>query len=143
MDKPIIWTVGRFDILHPGHVRFLEQARDLGAALIVGVVSDAFCVTVLGRQPVNPWPTRMRVVGALRVVDATMMVEDVDFIKCLEKAEADVFAFGAEHQEDRFAIAAAWMKKSGKEFVAIPRTPGYSTSAVLNKILTRGGHDGC
>lgn len=122
-----VFTVGVFDILHYGHIRLFERARELGGKLIVAVQDSG---TILKYKPnttiVNNTETRMYMVGSIRFVDDVIVYEDVDEI--VKQVDFDVFAMGEDQNHQGFQRAARWCKDHGREVVIIPRTKGISSS---------------
>lgn len=128
LSKNII-TFGTFDVLHVGHLRLLERARELGARLIVGVSSDDLNYQKKGRHPVYDQEERMMLVGALRVVDSVFVEES------LEQKRGYIL----EHGADILVMGDDWSGKFDHlsdicEVVYLPRTPAISTTAVIEKI---------
>lgn len=124
-----IVTFGTFDVLHVGHLRILERARDLGDRLVVGVSSDALNIDKKGRSPVFPQDERMRLVAALRCVDAVFLEES------LERKREYLLAHGA----DVLAMGDDWAGKFDGfsdicRVVYFERTPSISTTTVIEKI---------
>ena len=124
-----ILTFGTFDVLHVGHLRILERAAALGDRLVVGVSSDALNIAKKGRPPVFPQDERMRLVSALRCVDAVFLEESLDLKRdYLLQHKADVLAMGDDWKGrfDEFADIC--------RVVYFERTPAISTTAVIEKI---------
>lgn len=122
-------TFGTFDVLHVGHLRILERARDLGDRLVVGVSSDALNIDKKGRAPVFPQDERMRLVAALRCVDSVFLEES------LERKREYLLAHGA----DVLAMGDDWAGKFDGfsdicRVVYFERTPSISTTTVIEKI---------
>lgn len=122
-------TFGTFDVLHVGHLRILERARELGGRLVVGVSSDALNMNKKGRVPVFPQEERMRLVAALRCVDDVFLEESLDLKReYLLRNGADVLVMGDDWKGkfDEFADIC--------RVVYFERTPAISTTAVIEKI---------
>lgn len=122
-------TFGTFDVFHVGHLRILERARALGDRLIVGVSSDALSMSKKGRAPVFPQDERMRLVAALRCVDAVFLEES------LERKRDYLLA----HRADVLAMGDDWRGRFDEfsdicRVVYFERTPAISTTAVIEKI---------
>jgi len=134
--KKLVVTNGCFDILHLGHVSYLESARHLGDALLVGVNSDGSARRLKGEgRPVNPEADRAAVLAALASVDGVCIVADQSAVKFLAAARPDVYVKGGDYtldtlnQEERRVVEAA-----GGKIVILPLVPGKSTTALLKKI---------
>ncbi len=130
----VVFTNGCFDILHAGHVDYLQKARREGDLLIVGLNNDASICSIKGPQrPVNNEQNRARVLAALGCVDAIVLfAEDtpVDLIKALVP---DVLVKGADWKEDEIA-GAAEVKKNGGRVALIPFVSNESTSGIIDAI---------
>ena len=133
-----MFTNGVFDLLHVGHVSLLEAARAEGAALVVGVNSDA-SVRRLGKggdRPMVPGTDRARVLAALGCVDCVVLF-DADTPRALITAlRPDVLVKGADYARDDI-VGAAEVEAWGGRVVRVPLVSGYSTSELLAR-LRRG-----
>jgi rfaE bifunctional protein nucleotidyltransferase chain/domain len=134
--KRLVVTNGCFDLLHLGHVTYLESARNLGDALLVGVNSDAAVRGLKGEgRPVNDEEDRALVLAALEAVDAACIFPDVRATRFLEAAQPDIYVKGGDYTletlnpEERGAVEAA-----GGRIVIIPFVPGKSTTGLLQKL---------
>ncbi len=134
--KRLVATNGCFDLLHAGHVSYLQNARRLGHALLVGLNDDDSVRQLKGRnRPLNPVRDRAAVLAALESVDAVCIFSGVRATRFLELAEPDIYVKGGDYtletlnQEERGLI-----EKAGGEIVIIPVVPGKSTTALLRKI---------
>lgn len=128
MTKTVI-TFGTFDVLHVGHLRILERSRELGDSLVVGVSSDALNRSKKGRDPVFPEDERMRLVGALGVVDDVFLEESLELKdRYITEHRADVLVMGDDWagKFDHFAALCS--------VVYLPRTPSVSTTAIIEQI---------
>lgn len=136
-EKRVVCTTGAFDLLHPGHVRLLEHARDLGDILVVGVQSDASARTnstgVAGL--VNPAAERAEILAALGAVDYVAEYDDPTPREFIARLAPDVLAKGGEISSDEsdFLDDEA-VRACGGKVVRIPLEPGYSTSRLLERI---------
>jgi rfaE bifunctional protein nucleotidyltransferase chain/domain len=135
LPRPLVFTNGVFDVLHRGHVTYLDQARSLGAALVVAVNSDA-SVRRLGKgddRPLNTQDDRMAVLAALAAVDLVVPFDDDTpralIIACLP----DVLVKGGDYTAETTA-GAAEVRAAGGRFVAIPFAFDRSTTALINRI---------
>ena len=125
-------TFGTFDVLHIGHVRILERARDLGDHLSVGVSSDALNIAKKGRAPVYPEGQRMQIVTALRHVDAVFLEESLELkARYIREARADLLVMG-DDWEGRFDHLSDLC-----EVVYLPRTPAISTTQIIEVVRQR------
>jgi cytidyltransferase-like protein len=139
----VVCVAGSFDLLHPGHIRILEQARDLGDRLVVVVQSDHRVREVCEKvkpgssagRPVNPEQERAEVVAAVSVVDAVAMT-GWELGIFLSELKPDVYVVGSP-QPTHPATAAAPLDPHSptlSKVVKIPLEPGYSTALLIEKI---------
>ena len=139
LPRPLVFTNGVFDILHRGHVTYLEQARGLGASLVVAVNSDA-SVRRLGKgddRPLNPLDDRMVVLAALAVVDLVVPFDDDTPRSLIVACAPDVLVKGGDYTAETTAGAVETLARGGR-FVAIPFAHDRSTTALLRRIRDGG-----
>ena len=135
LPRPLVFTNGCFDILHRGHVTYLAQARALGAALVVGVNSDA-SVRRLGKdadRPVNPLPDRMAVLAALESVSMVVPFDEDTPLSLILACRPDVLVKGGDWQIEDI-VGAREVQGWGGAVHSIPFLHERSTTALLNKI---------
>jgi rfaE bifunctional protein nucleotidyltransferase chain/domain len=133
--RPLVFTNGVFDVLHRGHVTYLAQARALGAALLVGVNSDA-SARGLGKgpgRPLNPELDRALVLAALQVVDFVVLFEQPTPCELIERIRPDVYVKGGDYDVNRLREAEL-VHSWGGSAVAIPFVNGYSTTRLVERI---------
>ena len=132
--KTIVFTNGVFDILHPGHLRYLQDARREGDALVVAVNSDWSVKAIKGpARPINPERERAEVLAALACVDAVVIFDEENPQDIIGRLQPDVLAKGADWTADRI-IGRETVEARGGRVVRIPLAAGYSTSAIIDKI---------
>lgn len=136
--KRLVVTNGCFDILHAGHVHYLEQARSLGHALLVGVNGDAAVRELKGAgRPLNTESDRALVLAALACVDAVCIFPERRAVRFLKLASPDTYVKGGDYtvdtldQEERGVVESA-----GGRIVIIPFLEGRSTTGLLKKAAT-------
>ena len=130
----IVFTNGVFDILHPGHVRYLQDARREGDLLVVGVNSDRSVRAIKGPgRPINPENERAELVAALSSVNAVVIFDEDDPQQIISRLQPDVLAKGADWAADRI-IGRDIVEARGGRLVRIPLANGYSTSDIIKKI---------
>jgi rfaE bifunctional protein nucleotidyltransferase chain/domain len=134
--KKLVVTNGCFDILHLGHVTYLENARNFGDALLVGVNSDAAVRGLKGAgRPVNSETDRAAVLAALQSVDGVCIFTDPTATKFLAAAQPDIYVKGGDYtletlnQDERRAVESV-----GGKIILVPFVPGKSTTGLLEKI---------
>ncbi len=136
--KTVVLTNGCFDVLHVGHVRYLQQARTFGR-LVVAVNSDASTRALKGpTRPIIPDVERAELVAALRCVDLVTIFDDPTAEGILEALQPDVYAKGADYgPSGRPLPEAAVAERIGTRVELIALSPGHSTSALIDKIRHR------
>lgn len=135
LPRPLVFTNGVFDVLHRGHVAYLEQARALGASLVVAVNTDA-SVRRLGKganRPLNPLDDRMAVLAGLAAVDLVVPFDADTPRDLIAACRPDVLAKGGDYTAASTAGAAEVVAAGGR-FVAIPFLFERSTTALLRRI---------
>jgi len=135
LPRPLVFTNGVFDILHRGHVTYLDHARALGASLVVGVNTDA-SVRRLGKgdgRPVNPLEDRLAILAALESVSLVVPFDEDTPLKLVLACHPDVIVKGGDYTVDT-TVGAAEVIGWGGRFAAIPFVPERSTTALLTKI---------
>ncbi len=135
LPRPLVFTNGVFDVLHRGHVTYLDQARGLGASLCVAVNSDA-SARRLGKgddRPVNPLDDRMAVLAALAAVDLVVPFDADTPRELIVACRPDVLVKGGDYTAETTAGAAETIAAGGR-FVAIPFAFDRSTTALLSRV---------
>jgi len=133
--KRIVFTNGCFDILHAGHVTYLEKARALGDILIVALNTDASTRKLKGpTRPINPLGDRAKVIAALESVSYVTSFNDETPIKLIKKILPDVLVKGGDYEIKKIVGYSETVKNGGK-VVTIPFLKGRSTSNVIKKAI--------
>lgn len=134
--RRLVVTNGCFDLLHRGHVTYLEAARSLGDVLLVGVNSDASVRELKGpERPVNNESDRAFVLAALGSVDGVCVFTDRTALRFLEHVQPDIYAKGGDYtidtinQDERRLV-----EHAGGRVAILPGVPGKSTTALVEKI---------
>src|SRR5438552_10259364 len=132
--KVIVFTNGVYDLLHPGHVRYLQAARSEGDALIVGVNSDrSVRANKAPGRPVNPELERAELVAALAAVDAAVIFDDDTPHTIISALQPDVLVKGADWPADQI-VGRDVVESRGGRVVRAAVEPGYSTTAILARV---------
>jgi D-beta-D-heptose 7-phosphate kinase/D-beta-D-heptose 1-phosphate adenosyltransferase len=132
--KEVVFTNGVFDLLHPGHVRYLQDARREGDALIVAVNSDRSVRRIKGPgRPITAEHERAEVLAALASVDAVVIFDQEDPYDIISRLRPDVLVKGADWALDAI-IGRDLVESRGGRVVRIACAEGYSTSAIIEKI---------
>lgn len=131
---PLVFTNGHFDLLHVGHLDYLEKARALGGALLVAVNDDASTQALKGRgRPIVPAAERARLIAALHCVDAALIFEGETANALISALQPEIYVKGGDYQHkplpERAAVAAY-----GGRVVLIDMLPDHSTSALIARI---------
>lgn len=133
--QKVVFTNGCFDLLHLGHVRYLEEARSLGDALIVGVNTDD-SVKRLDKKPprpINPEGDRAALVAALACVDRVVLFGEDTPLELITAVQPDILVKGGDYRLEEIAGREVVLARGG-EVQVIPLVPGYSTTALLARI---------
>ena len=136
LSKPyrVVFTNGCFDLLHPGHIRTLEAARQLGDALVVGLNSDHGVRELKGPgRPILPEHERAEILAALECVDAVVIFDEPTPREIIAALLPDVLVKGGDWAGDQI-VGREEVEAAGGRVVSIPVAPGYSTTAILQKI---------
>jgi D-beta-D-heptose 7-phosphate kinase/D-beta-D-heptose 1-phosphate adenosyltransferase len=137
--RRIVFTNGVFDVLHPGHVRYLREARSFGDALIVGVNADASvrCNKGPGR-PINPESERAEIVAALEVVDAVVIFGEDTPAAIIRLVQPDVLVKGDDWPPDQI-VGRDTVEARGGEVILVSVEQGYSTTSIVEKVRSKYG----
>ena len=135
----VVFTNGCFDLLHAGHVTYLEAARALGDRLVVGLNTDRSVSALKGpTRPVIHEEDRARVLAALEAVDAVVLFDDDTPLALIQALRPDVLVKGDDYREDQ-VVGATEVKAWGGRVALIPVVPGRSTSGILDKVSAGRG----
>ena len=131
----VVFTNGCFDILHPGHVRYLEAARALGDCLVVGLNSDESVRRLKGpRRPICTQDERATVLAALESVDFVTVFDEDTPLRLIEAVRPDVLVKGGDWAPDRI-VGRDVVESHGGRVVTIPFVPGKSTTGIVERIV--------
>lgn len=133
-NKKIVFTNGCFDILHRGHIEYLSKAADLGDVLFIGVNTDASVSKLKGEsRPLQDEYSRLMILGALEFVDALILFDEETPLELIRKVQPHILVKGADYKPEDI-IGYDIVKARGGEIKTIEFLPGYSTSAIEQKI---------
>jgi D-glycero-beta-D-manno-heptose 1-phosphate adenylyltransferase len=134
--KRVVFASGVFDLLHPGHVRLIEQARSLGDVVVLGVQMGSGEASVKNaRTPITPAAERAEILAALAAVEAVVELDAPDARKLIASLAPDVMVKGGSAGSDASAFRDdAEAEAAGIKVVRIPLEPGYSTTRLLERI---------
>jgi rfaE bifunctional protein nucleotidyltransferase chain/domain len=130
----VVFTNGCFDLLHPGHIRTLEQAKELGDVLIVGLNSDRSVRQLKGEgRPVLPELERAEILAALECVDAVVIFDEPTPREVIARLLPDILVKGSDWAGDKI-VGKEEVEAAGGRVVSVPMIQGHSTSEILRKI---------
>ena len=133
-DRTLVFTNGCFDLLHPGHVEYLAQARALGDALVVGLNSDASVRRLNGAgRPLVPEAGRAAMLAGLRSVDAVTLFDEDTPLELIRALLPDVLVKGGDYDRDGIVGRDA-VEKAGGDVRVLPFVEGYSTTDILTRL---------
>ena len=136
--RRVVFTNGVFDILHPGHVRYLVEASRHGDALIVAVNSDRSVRANKGpERPINPEHERAEVIAALAVVEAAVIFDQDTPHEIIARLQPDVLVKGADWPADQI-VGRDIVEARGGVVIRVPVEQGHSTTAIVNRLKGRG-----
>jgi len=135
--KRIVFTNGCFDLLHIGHVRYLEKAKTLGDVLVVGVNSDSSVRKLKGRRrPILPEQERAEILSGLGCVDYVALFDEIDPLKLITSLKPNVLVKGGDWTKEQ-TVGKEVVERSGGEVVILPFVKGASTSNLIETILKK------
>lgn len=132
--RSVVFTNGCFDIIHPGHVRCLAEARALGDLLVVAVNSDASVRKLKGpTRPLNPEQDRAEVLAGLAAVDYVTVFDEATPREIIARILPNILVKGADYSIADI-VGREEVESAGGQVVSIPLAPGYSTTALVQRI---------
>ncbi len=135
--KKVVFTNGCFDIVHLGHVDYLEKARNLGGFLVIGINSDASVSRLKGpERPVVEEKSRTRVMASFGFVDAVVVFDQPTPLELIEFLRPDILTKGQDYLPENI-VGAKFVLENGGKVETIPLVEGFSTSRIVNKINSK------
>jgi len=135
--KIIVFTNGCFDILHPGHIRYLREAKALGDILIVGLNSDSSVKSIKGdNRPIIPEDERAEMLAALEDIDYIVIFSEDTPLNLLSTLEPDILAKGGDYNIDQ-VVGRELVEAYGGKVIVLGEVKKYSTSDIIDRILER------
>ena len=132
--QTVVFTNGVFDLLHPGHVRYLEVARSLGDALILGLNADASVRRNKGpARPITPERERAEVLAALAAVDAVVIFDEDTPAEIVKALQPDILVKGADWPADQI-VGRDTVEARGGRVVLVPVEQGHSTTSLVERV---------
>ena len=138
--KPLVFTNGCFDLLHAGHVRYLQAAKSLGRSLVVGLNSDRSVQTIKPQErgqpprPILPQQQRAEVLTALKAVDIAIIFNETTAISLINQLKPDIYVKGGDYTIETLPEAPTVLGYGGKISLIQVELP-TSTTAIINRIL--------
>lgn len=130
----IVFTNGCFDVLHRGHVEYLEKSRALGSKLIVGLNSDASVRELKPNRPINTQDDRRAVLLALRCVDEVIIFDEPTPLELIQRISPDIITKGGDYQPEQVVG-----HDLAQETVIIPFLDGYSSTRIIHAVKRNSG----
>ena len=138
--RTVVFTNGVFDLLHPGHVRYLRQARALGDLLIVGINSDRSVRSNRGPQrPITPERERAEIVAALSCVNVVVVFDDETPHNLIAAVQPNVLVKGADWPANEI-VGRDIVEARGGQVIRMPVEAGHSTTSIIERIRSRFGN---
>lgn len=132
--KKIVFTNGCFDIVHLGHIDYLEKARNLGDKLILGLNTDASVKRLKGEtRPVVNEYARSRMMAAFEFIDAVILFDEPTPLEVIQEIQPDILVKGDDYAVETI-VGADFVMGKGGEVKTIPLVKGYSTTSLIEKI---------
>lgn len=133
--KKLVFTNGCFDILHAGHVRYLQSARNLGDALIVAVNGDSSVRKIKGPlRPLTPQKDRLNVLAGLECVTYLTLFSAATPLRLIERIAPDILVKGGDWPVEKI-VGGDFVKRGGGKVLSIPLVKGISTTEIIRKIV--------
>tara|TARA_B100000003_G_scaffold167398_1_gene153940 strand:- start:52 stop:516 length:465 start_codon:yes stop_codon:yes gene_type:complete len=131
--EKIVFTNGCFDILHPGHIHILDQAKSYGDILIVGLNSDESIKRLKGpTRPKVSQKDRLRILSSIKFVDYAVLFEEDTPLKLIKKIKPNFLVKGGDYNSDDI-VGSEFVKSNGGEIKIIQLLEGYSSSSLIDK----------
>ena len=131
--RKVVFTNGCFDLLHLGHVDYLEQARHLGDALVVGLNTDASVSCLKPGRPIQDETARARILASLGFVDAVVLFGEPTPLALIELIQPDILVKGDDYAIDGI-VGHELVLNRGGQVLTVPLVAGYSTSRIIERI---------
>jgi rfaE bifunctional protein nucleotidyltransferase chain/domain len=134
--QTVVFTNGCYDLLHPGHVRLLERARSMGDVLVLALNTDSSVERLKGpSRPLVPQQERAELAAGLEAVDAVTFFDEDTPRELIAALLPDILVKGADWEH--FIAGREEVEAAGGKVIALPLEPGYSTTGILEEILSR------
>ncbi|RFP63868.1 D-glycero-beta-D-manno-heptose 1-phosphate adenylyltransferase [Hymenobacter lapidiphilus] len=131
--EQVVFTNGCFDLLHLGHVDYLEKARHLGQRLVVGLNTDASVSRLKPGRPLQDEVSRSRVLASLLFVDAVTLFDEQTPLALIEAVQPDILVKGDDYAVNQIVGHEVVLARGGR-VLTVPLVPGYSTTRIVERI---------
>lgn len=139
--KTVVFTNGCFDLIHFGHVTYLEQAKKLGDILVVGINSDRSVRAIKGsKRPLMNQDERAKIISSLRFVDSVVIFDEETPLSIIDEIRPDIHVKGGDYRAEElpeYELIASY----GGKVVILPYIPGKSTTGMIHKVLATYGEE--
>jgi rfaE bifunctional protein nucleotidyltransferase chain/domain len=133
--KKVVFTNGCFDILHYGHARYLQEAKDKGDILIVGVNSDSSIKKIKGKnRPIVDQKNRLGLLAALTCIDYLVLFKEDTPLRLIKRIKPDIIIKGADWEKDKI-VGSDFVKSYGGKVLTIKLVKGLSTTSLIDRIV--------
>ena len=132
--EQVVFTNGCFDLLHLGHVDYLEKARHLGQRLVVGLNTDASVSQLKPGRPLQDEVSRARVLASLLFVDAVTLFDEQTPLALIEAVQPDILVKGDDYAVSQIVGHEVVLARGGR-VLTVPLVPGYSTTRIVERII--------
>ena len=133
-DEKIVFTNGCFDVLHPGHIEYLSQARDLGTKLVIGLNTDASVKRLKGKnRPIINENYRALMLASLHFVDAVVLFDQDTPLELIERVQPDILIKGSDYKPEDI-VGYDVVTTKGGVVKTISLVDGFSTTSLINKL---------
>lgn len=130
----IVFSNGCFDLIHPGHIAYLEAARQLGDRLVLGLNADISVKKLKGEnRPVYSEQARAKILAAMEFVDMVVIFEEETPLALIRQVSPDILVKGGDYAVEEI-VGYEWVKKTGGEVCTIPLLKDYSTTSTIEKL---------
>ncbi len=134
----LVFTNGCFDLLHPGHLRYLAEAKSLGQALLVGLNSDRSITALKGpERPICPQAVRAEMLAGLAAVDAVVIFDELTPLKLIEALKPDILVKGGDWAVENM-VGAKEVLAAGGQVKSLSLAEGFSSTALIERIKAAG-----
>ena len=134
----LVYTVGTFDMLHVGHLALLEQCRNFGDVVAVGVASDSVVASYKPNVPVIPLLQRQEMLEALRCVDKVRPYYELEYVSACKALKVDVFVVGEDWGRNPHNLAVeAYLVSQGKKIIQVLYNPRTSSTAIKMDVMAQ------